>query len=480
MRLRVSKIAAGMSVVALVFFSYAKAQFAEDALRFATPGVGVGARALAMGSAYTGVANDYSALYWNPAGLTQMQYSEFSLGLSHLNYKDKSLFFNKNTSYSNNSTGLNSLGLVFPVPARQGALVVAFGYNRQSEFTTGVSFSGFNPLSSIIQTWAADGRPYPPDITLAEDLKLAEADTNTGLFNSPIKNNVTQLGTVLESGGINNWSIGAGIDLAKNLSGGVTLTYLSGSYNYDRTYKEQDNNGYYTAFPFDFDELVIEDNVESELSGWNAKFGLMYRSPERFRFGLTVKTPSRIHVTESFNTRATSYFDSADVNGVYSYGPFDSPGSGEYDVVTPWVFSAGGSITLEQIILSADVDYTDWTQLRFDEANSDVIALNKDIKTLFRGTANWRVGAEYNVEDAGVRVRGGFMYNTSPYQGDPSTFDQKYITGGLGFLLSEATMMDLAYARGWWKTYRTNYDASSLVNEDVSTNNFILTFSYRF
>jgi len=31
--------------------------------------IGVGARAMAMGGAYGAVANDASALYWNPAGI---------------------------------------------------------------------------------------------------------------------------------------------------------------------------------------------------------------------------------------------------------------------------------------------------------------------------------------------------------------------------------------------------------------------------
>ena len=35
--------------------------------------IGVGGRASAMGDAFVAVANDVSALYWNPAGLTQFQ-----------------------------------------------------------------------------------------------------------------------------------------------------------------------------------------------------------------------------------------------------------------------------------------------------------------------------------------------------------------------------------------------------------------------
>jgi long-subunit fatty acid transport protein len=38
--------------------------------------IGVGARATAMGDAFVAVANDASALYWNPAGITQFQTNE--------------------------------------------------------------------------------------------------------------------------------------------------------------------------------------------------------------------------------------------------------------------------------------------------------------------------------------------------------------------------------------------------------------------
>jgi len=72
------------------------------------------------------------------------------------------------------------------------------------------------------------------------------------------------------------------------------------------------------------------------------------------------------------------------------------------------------------------------------------------------------------------------MYFSSPYANDPSTYDQKYITGGIGFLLGPSTMLDIAYARGWWETFRTNYDVSSLTDETLTTNTVLATFSYRF
>jgi hypothetical protein len=46
---------------------------ADDNHAFTTFRAGVGARALAMGSAYTAVADDATAGYWNPAGLTGIE-----------------------------------------------------------------------------------------------------------------------------------------------------------------------------------------------------------------------------------------------------------------------------------------------------------------------------------------------------------------------------------------------------------------------
>jgi long-subunit fatty acid transport protein len=118
--------------------------------------------------------------------------------------------------------------------------------------------------------------------------------------------------------------------------------------------------------------------------------------------------------------------------------------------------------------------------MEFQDANQDLLNKNRDIKDFFRATANLRAGAEYHVQDMGLRIRGGFIYNPSPYQGDPSSYDQKYATAGLGVPLGESAMLDIGYARGWWNTRRINYDGSPDVNEKVTTNNIVATVSVRF
>ncbi len=469
------------------------AQIPKDALRLGTPGIGVGARAIGMGGAYTGVASDFSALYWNPAGLAQALHGEFSVGLNYSNIGNTSTYFGTDERYSVNATNLNSLGLVYPLPVRQGSAVIAFGFDRQSSFQDGLSFNGFNPNSSVIQTYARHGDFEPVDITgnLAYQLYLADT-TKGGRWNSPITGRLTQLGKILESGGLNNWSVGGAIDVGKNLSLGITLTYLSGAYRYDHTYSEKDLNGYYRNIPLatyqTFYSLTLNDYVADDIAGWNAKFGLMYRIPDLFRLGLTVKTPTAFNIHETFGTPESSPASALlGSGGAIATTTFDpGEGSNQYDINTPWVFGAGASLILRDLVLSADVEYTDWTQLEFARASTDILSNNEQIKQMFVGTTTLRGGAEYDIHQIGVRLRGGYMYIPSPIRGDPTSFDQKYVTAGLGILLGGSTMVDLAYAHGMWNTSVDGYtDPNGVivppqVSEKLLTNNFFLTLTHRF
>src|SRR5258708_2353878 len=55
--------------------------------------VGVGARGLGMGGAYTALADDANAVYWNPAGLAQVEKREFQASDSELALNTREGFF---------------------------------------------------------------------------------------------------------------------------------------------------------------------------------------------------------------------------------------------------------------------------------------------------------------------------------------------------------------------------------------------------
>jgi len=71
--------------------------------------IGLGARATAMGGAFTALANDGTSLYWNPAGLTQIEKREFS------------------ATYNSWFEGISQGYLGFILPSSRG--ILGFGIN---------------------------------------------------------------------------------------------------------------------------------------------------------------------------------------------------------------------------------------------------------------------------------------------------------------------------------------------------------------
>ncbi len=63
-----------------------------------------------MGNAFVAVADDYTATYWNPAGLTLLKYSEISGDMYHLKFNTEANFsentmLNERTFTKFSSTG---------------------------------------------------------------------------------------------------------------------------------------------------------------------------------------------------------------------------------------------------------------------------------------------------------------------------------------------------------------------------------------
>ncbi|HLP15822.1 MAG TPA: hypothetical protein VK470_06175, partial [Bacteroidota bacterium] len=281
-----------------VFTSFTWAQTIEDAMRLTSQERGVGSRALGMGNAYIGVSDDFSATYWNPAGLAQMRRIEITGGLTHYSYSNSTAYLGQTTDDSKSATKLDNIGFAFPFPTRQGSFVIAFGYNRVADYTTALSYNGYNPNSSIIPTLhdASDTYNIPFNTYL-------ESESGYTALNG----NVNQNGVVRESGGLGNWAFAAAIDVAPDISFGLTFNVLNGSYKYERTYIESDAHNVYNNMnpnlPVDsaylrFNKFTLDNVIDDNITGINAMFGMMYRS-DRFRIGLTIKTPTTVKVTET-------------------------------------------------------------------------------------------------------------------------------------------------------------------------------------
>jgi long-subunit fatty acid transport protein len=484
-------------ILSIIGLQAVQAQYAEDALRFSQFGSAVGARSQAMGNTIVGIADDYSALFGNPAGLSQQKNFEFSIGLSRLGYGNDVTFFGKKTTGDNSVINLNNLGIVYPIATERGGLTFAFGFGRVASFASIASFDAFNSSSSIIRSFSPYAGTQYEDfdlITLSSDarepllnshipFKIYLADTLDNYLFPILTDSVQQTVRVLEGGGLNHWSFGGGIDIAENLSFGITLTFISGSYSYDREFTESDSRDIYKAsyaFPYNFNNWTYTSTIESNISGFNALFGLMYRKPDKFRIGATVRIPTSYDISETFSDNGVSNFDDG-----FTASAATDVGETKYKITTPFVISGGISVQpLDWLLLAGDAEYTDWTELEFDTDNLDLLQENRNIKKLLRDTWNLRGGVEVSIWSIGLKLRGGIEWKPSPWKDDPSEYDQLIYTAGIGYEVDESSSINVSYALGDWKTFRDNYywgvGPASRTSESITTNTVNLTYSHKF
>lgn len=479
------------AILALLTAGLTFSQTHSDALRLSDIGLGSNARALGMGNAYIGLSDDFSAASYNPAGFGLLKRMEFSGGLNYNKFNNNTTLFGNPTDYSNSSTKLDQLSFAFPFPTLRGSLVFAVGYSKEKDFNRVVDFKGFNGRNNSMvedMTFSSLG-----DLMYDIGLSYPVYDQNDKYLyeDTYLLGNLEQSGSYLHSGSLGKWSFSSAIEVARNVFIGGTLNIYSGEFKSTEEFYEKDTRNIYgmnvwtdTTDPStaDFRQFSMKENLLWDISGWDAKIGFLYQIRKFARFGATIKFPTSFSIKEDYSVSVESEFGT----GASYKSDTGEPYHMEYGITTPFIISGGASFNLMGLILSGDISFVDFTQMEFDEGKDilmeDVSDINRDIKDLYRSVVNLNAGLEYTIPNAGIRLRGGFIYNPSPYQGDPSERNRKYVTGGIGFLADETFAFDMAYAYGWWKDIGENYqpNGSSTTFQDITVSNLIFTFSYRF
>src|SRR5688500_11454424 len=122
----------------LIFFSsICFAQQLQPAPTFRLLNSGYGAAALGMGGAFVAVANDMSAIYWNPAGLAQLQGLQLSgdyriMGDSDEDFSEE-VFperFESEQRFSISGDDLTAIGVSYAFEGKNFVLVPAFAWHR--------------------------------------------------------------------------------------------------------------------------------------------------------------------------------------------------------------------------------------------------------------------------------------------------------------------------------------------------------------
>lgn len=404
--------------------------------------LGTGARAIAMGGAYTSVGGDFSASFWNPAALADIRRVEFYGSLSHLmrkNTADSNISFNPTINENEeNFTRFNDVGLAYPVPTDQGNLVFSFGYNRVKSYDSNFDFRAFNSS--------------PDDL-------------------------VNQAWKDLETGSLNTWTASGAVAVSPNMSVGIGLNFWTGGRDFQTRFREVDINN---TYPDDFENFTIDDGLNTNISGFNVKLGGIL-DLSLLRLGATISTPITFKVEEEWSYHEETLFDDGFVADSLDAGIF------EYRISSPWTFSGGASLNLLNFVFSADLEYNDWTQIEYKSEppvlGETQASANRSIRDNYRATTRVRLGGEFTLPLTGLSFRAGYFRDPSIFKDASSDEDKQFYSAGIGILVDKQVRLDIALVHGFWKdsTTRVIPTTGQIADfeEDIKVNKVFVSLAFR-
>jgi long-chain fatty acid transport protein len=339
---------------------------------------GFGARASGMGGAFVGLADDYTAVFWNPAGLALLKMPTFGLSGDILM---PSATYGLTTTYASYSMETKSK----KYPAGLLGYFQPIGEN----IVVGI---GAYTLSGLGAAWNNTGleetlvAPLPPAAFYPE-LEPTKWESFIG-------------------------SITVAPSIAVKLS---DMLYVGATFNINYGFFKLDQWGEYilTEMPsagnLGAPALINLGQRTLNVKGWGfgATFGVLVKPAEWISFGGTFRTESKIKL------KGTTELENIDLVGL----PNDSDTS--MSVVSPMWLAGGVALKpVEGLTLTFDVQYTNWAKLdeialTFDDAMWD-FALGDEATLLlnWQNKTQLRFGAEYDF--GSFAIRGGYYYDPAP------------------------------------------------------------------
>ena len=325
---------------------------------------GLGTRAVTMGGAFVGLADDFSAIYWNPAGLG---------------------FIDKPT------LGFNLFDVM---PSASYRFSLMGGDQVNAESPTKHYLGG---LGGWIQ---------PIDDHLVAGIGIF---TPAGLGSAWDAKNMAPLsggGTTVD------WSSRIGVfTIAPTIAYKVNDSLSFGA-QIDISYGFFNLNTYAGYIYVDSATIVDLGPYEETLKGWGfgAALGVLYKPSDKISLGLAYRTP------------ATIKFSGTAVISMFEYLGYPKESEIERPITWPSWLAAGVAVKpMDRLTITADVQYTNWKTLDILETTYQdpfwtllMTAAGNTQRELYWGSKlQIRVGAEY-LFCGDWAVRAGFYNDPSP------------------------------------------------------------------
>ena len=402
----------------IIFFCFLLVGSAFGSGGLALPGVG--SKALSMGGAFRGLADDWSASFWNPAGLAFLPKSEVSFNFYTFNFRPE-------------YTAKVDLG--------QDGYLYSIGYKDQTFYPEDQalflpSFSGFYkfPQMEGLSGGIAFFVPYklqakwdvykPPD-EYTNTVPYPKFDHETNILIWDLHPTVAK--DFMEG----KLSFGAGLSIQRahfELRRAVLTPTI-----YPRPYE---------YFPVDW---FLKTN------GWGVgvNAGILYKVSPKLQFGLSYRSPVDIKLKGSLDLEmyfplAKPYYE----GGTYKYSNDD------FETTLPLPGDLGVGVAykpLERLTLSLDVSSTNWSRLRQLETKDFYLILDpsgyyltvkkSELPFDWDNITRFSFGGEYLFGE-NLYIRGGYFFEKSPIPNStvtmlfPDVGDKNCFNLGLSYRLN--------------------------------------------
>ena len=229
---------------------------------------GIGARATVLSGAYRGIANDWSAMYWNPAGLTNIQGMHFGFSSEILFLKGK--YTAKSPVFGAlRSEEVENEGGTYIIPAGGfvwGTEKYALGISVFAPFGLGAKWDLLN--TSVYNS------AYP-EFDLEDDLKILDIHPS---FAYKVND---------------KFSVGFGVSIMSNKIEVRKPAMIPNPYLNPAMANEPAFAAFYTgmnaygALDVPYDHIISEIDLEGDGMGFGANFGIMYKPTEDLSIGIS-------------------------------------------------------------------------------------------------------------------------------------------------------------------------------------------------
>jgi len=400
---------------------------------------GVGSRASALAGNYTALSRDFSALYYNPAGLAFNPVRELHFSFVNSGIKAQTDLNGSPESSSRMRMRISEAGFIRALPTSRGGLSFAFGFSSPYSYDNIRSIEGTDIFTGN------NDPAYPNGI----ELNLSEHKYTYG--NQDL------------------WSVGVGWQIAQGLGVGLSMAYLRGTSRTKELVKRSGEKDFIDSI------VTVDEDWGGEYfylsRGFDLRLGIIYEAGDLLRAGFALTLPKRLSF--SLEEEVEDFIDGTIYFDEYN-GTFRAPATGR----------GGVALTLPFLTIIGEASFR--TPLADAESGSDLsywklgfgggveIPVSK-IRTVFRAGYSWR---EFELTPFKEEFNGNLISPALPRL--TVVDDHNTIGAGLTILLKKLIALEFSYSYSFFKYTSHFSEWEKAITESQVRHRFISALSIRY